>query len=173
MITHAAVGLSLGYVFAAKEMPPLYWGLSAGLGVLPDIDVVSFKLGIPYESPLGHRGFSHSLCCALVVTLPLAVLTAPVFAVSWLALWGMYFVMMATHAILDTFTNGGGGVALFAPFTWKRYFSPWRPVQVSPVGFGFFSKWGLHALLSEVVWIWTPGAAMLAAVVLYRFTVFA
>lgn len=32
---------------------------AALLAVLPDLDVISFGLGIPYGAKLGHRGFSH------------------------------------------------------------------------------------------------------------------
>jgi inner membrane protein len=39
------------------------------LAVLPDLDVLGFHAGIPYEHPLGHRGLSHSLLFALVVGL--------------------------------------------------------------------------------------------------------
>src|SRR5437667_359091 len=31
---------------------------------VPDADVGAFGLGIPYEHPLGHRGFTHSLLFA-------------------------------------------------------------------------------------------------------------
>ncbi|WP_374693704.1 metal-dependent hydrolase [Microbulbifer sp. TB1203] len=31
--------------------------VAAALSVLPDLDVVAFKFGIPYESQWGHRGF--------------------------------------------------------------------------------------------------------------------
>jgi hypothetical protein len=30
-------------------------------------------------------------------------------------------------------TDGGLGAAFFAPFDNKRYFLPWRPIQVSPI----------------------------------------
>ena len=39
------------------------------LAVLPDLDVLGFHAGIPYEHTLGHRGLSHSLLFALVVGL--------------------------------------------------------------------------------------------------------
>ncbi len=36
---------------------------------------------------------------------------------------------MAAHGILDTFTDYGDGVALFAPFSWLRFESEWKPFQ--------------------------------------------
>jgi inner membrane protein len=53
------------------------------------------------------------------------------------------------------------GIAFFSPFDDRRYFLPWRPVRVSPIGLRVFSRWGMHALLSEIVWIWLPLAALL------------
>jgi inner membrane protein len=48
-------------------------------------------------------------------------------------------------------------VAAFAPFDNTRYFLPWRPIQVSPVGAGaFLSEWGWRILKSEAVWIGIP-----------------
>ena len=66
--------------------------------------------------------------------------------------------------MLDALTDGGLGVAFFAPFSARRYFLPWRPVAVSPIGMGFFSERGLEVLGSEVVWVWLPSVALVAAV---------
>jgi inner membrane protein len=56
-------------------------------------------------------------------------------------------------------TNGGLGVAFFAPFQNDRYFFPWRPIQVSPIGVAsFFSEWGLRVVRSELQWVWLPSA---------------
>jgi inner membrane protein len=61
-----------------------------------------------------------------------------------------------SHPLLDMLTDGGLGVALFAPLTNERYFFPWRPVEVSPIGVGFFSRRGLDVIFSEIIWIWIP-----------------
>jgi inner membrane protein len=71
---------------------------------------------------------------------------------------------MASHGILDTFTNGGSGVALFAPFDLTRYVAPWRPLIVSPIAFAFFSQWGARVLLSELGWIWLPATLLVLLV---------
>jgi inner membrane protein len=57
-----------------------------------------------------------------------------------------FFLITASHGILDAFTNGGLGIALFSPFDNSRYFFPFRPIQVSPIGAGFFSMRGLRVL---------------------------
>jgi inner membrane protein len=149
-------------------MPPLYWGLAATLSMLPDLDVLAFYFGIPYGARFGHRGFSHSLFCAAVVGLIIALLTFDRFGLPWWLLWAFFSIVMASHGLLDAMTNGGMGIALLSPFDATRYFFPWRPVQVSLIGFGFFSRWGMRALLSEVVWIWIPTGVVVGAVLLYR-----
>ena len=163
-ITHAAVGLGLAELFAPAPMPLSFYGLSMALSVLPDIDVLAFNFGIPYGARFGHRGFSHSLLCALLVGLAAALATSALFGIPWWLLWGFFFVVTASHGVLDAMTNGGMGIALLAPFDATRYFFPWRPVQVSPLGLAFLSRWGLRALISELVWIWLPLGVLVVAV---------
>src|SRR6267378_8050335 len=47
-------------------------------------------------------------------------------------LWRFFFLATASHGLLDAMTNGGLGVAFFAPFCDTRYFLPWQPIVVSP-----------------------------------------
>jgi inner membrane protein len=80
-----------------------------------------------------------------------------------------FFVVTASHGVLDAMTNGGRGIAFFAPFDTTRYFFPWRPVRVSPISIrAFFSPWGLQILRSELVYIWLPITLLCAAVRIYR-----
>jgi hypothetical protein len=45
-------------------------------------------------------------------------------------------------------TDGGLGCALLWPISLTRYFAPWRPIPVAPIGFGFLSAgWGFVALV--------------------------
>lgn len=167
-LTHALVGLGAAEIYASRSLPASFYGLSVGLSLLPDLDVVSFRLGIPYQSRFGHRGFSHSLCCAVVVSLLIASCASSYFAQPWWQLGGFCLIVVIAHSLLDALTNGGGGIAFFSPFDDRRYFFPWRPVQVSPIGLAVFSRWGLRALLSEVVWIWLPLLLLVGVVVLRR-----
>jgi hypothetical protein len=48
-------------------------------------------------------------------------------------------------------TDGGLGCALFWPFDLTRYFAPWRPIQVAPIGLAFLSPYGAIVALSEIV----------------------
>ena len=58
-------------------------------------------------------------------------------------LWLSLFMATASHGVLDAMTDGGSGVAFLAPFDDTRYFLPWRPIPVSPIGVSrFFSGAG-------------------------------
>ena len=76
----------------------------------------------------------------------------------------------ASHGVLDALTNGGHGVAFFSPFVNTRYFFPWRPLGVSPMGISLFSDRGIQVVLSELVWIWLPCALLLVFLFFYQRT---
>jgi inner membrane protein len=171
IFTHAAAALAVGKVCAvAQKMPARFWLLSALCAVLPDADVVSFSFGVARGSMLGHRGLSHSLAFALLVALLVVGLafrrTAP-FSKGRLVLY--FFAVTASHGLLDALTDGGSGVAFFAPFDPTRYFFPWRPIEVSPISLDrFLSPRGMEVMKSEVVWVWVPAALAVALAWLYR-----
>jgi inner membrane protein len=172
------------HAIAATAVAPWYrtprgrfylWTAIAAM--LPDIDVIAFSFGIPYEAMFGHRGFTHSFFFAVLVGA----------AATWhllhrrgsdshrpgshphrLALFFWFTAVTASHGLLDALTNGGRGIAFFAPFSDHRYFFPWRPIQVSPIGVGFFSPRGLRVLASEAGWIWVPSAIIAVSARLFR-----
>jgi inner membrane protein len=43
------------------------------------------------------------------------------------------------------------GVALLWPFTTRRYFLPWQPIPVAPIGAALFSPSGLQVAAAELV----------------------
>jgi inner membrane protein len=166
-LTHAVAGLGVGALLAPPTVGWPYHLFTLGLGVLPDLDVLAFSFGVPYRAPLGHRGLFHSLFVAALVSLLVALAAALLLPVPWWALGPGFFAALASHTLLDALTDGGLGVALFWPLSRRRYFFPWRPIRVSPIGLAALSRWGLWALASEVLWIWLP----LALAVTLRFLV--
>lgn len=168
VFTHAFVAAAAGRAYAGRGAAPArLYALAALCAVLPDADVLAFLFRIPYGSMFGHRGFTHSLAFALLTAL--AVVAAcfrdrPRRA----SLVLFFFLATASHPALDMLTDGGLGVALFAPFSAERYFLPFRPVRVSPIGPGFFSERGLAVVLSELLWVWLPATAAAALSVLLR-----
>jgi inner membrane protein len=149
-IGHVAVGLAAARV----GQPPvrvraLTWAaLLIVVACLPDIDVLAFSLGIPYHAPFGHRGALHSLLCAAISGL-LAGLIALPLNLPALRLGLAIAIVMATHGLLDTLTDGGLGVALLWPFSDARYFAPWRPIPVAPIGRRLLEAPGLKLMLHE------------------------
>jgi inner membrane protein len=172
IFSHGIAALAIGRVFTSKPMPPRFWLASAACAVLPDIDVAGFAFGIHYGDMLGHRGLTHSLVFALLVSLATVALLfrdAQPYSGRWVNLLSYFFLVTMSHGILDALTNGGLGVAFFAPFDNTRYFFPWQPIQVSPIGLDFFSSGRAWAvLLSEVEWIWIPSVVAVAAAWLVR-----
>lgn len=122
--------------------------------IVPDLDVIAFKFGIPYEHMFGHRGFSHSFFFAVC----LGILMSLIFhRKERVKLAFFYGLVTATHPILDAMTTGGRGIAFLAPFSEERFFLPWRVIQVSPIHISrFFSEWGIAVLKSEFIYIWIP-----------------
>ena len=133
--------------------------LSILSAILPDLDVIAFKFGIPYEHMLGHRGLTHSILFAILWALALT------FSFGKLHKQLYFFVLFfstISHGILDAMTSGGRGVGFFIPFSDERYFFPFRGIRVSPIGIEkFFSEWGVQVILSELKFIFLPCALIL------------
>jgi membrane-bound metal-dependent hydrolase YbcI (DUF457 family) len=84
-------------------------------------------------------------------------------------LWLYFFLATASHGVLDAFTNGGLGVAFFAPFHNARYFFPVTPIEVSPISVrAFFTARGARVMASELIWIWLPAIGFAAATLWLR-----
>jgi len=153
-------------------MSAKFWWWSVACSILPDADAVGYFIGIPYGHLLGHRGLTHSLSFALVLSLVVVAScfgNVPARSARWWLLAAHFFLVTASHGILDAMTNGGLGIAFFAPFDDTRYFLPWRPVNVSPLEPQLFFSWyGVHVLISELVWIWAPVALIWGSVRLSR-----
>jgi inner membrane protein len=165
-ISHPAVVLALAPIF--RSVPRRLLWLGALCSVVPDVDAVGFWFGIPYGHPLGHRGLTHSFSFAALLAAALAVFASGPDTPR-LAVFGFLFCCGASHGVIDAMTDGGLGVAFFAPFTNSRYFLPWRPIRVSPIGIsGFLGRRGLDVLRTELVWIWLPSLAFGAAARLAR-----
>ena len=150
-IGHVAVGLAANRVQAAPAGVPrgLWAGLLVACALLPDVDVVAFRLEIPYSAPFGHRGASHSLFFAVLIT---GVIWAVCLAASLPTRVAITCgIVLATHGLLDTLTNGGLGIALLWPFSNQRYFAPWRPIPVAPIGLGILSSHGLRVMIVEAL----------------------
>ncbi len=172
VFSHAIAATAIGAVMVSGPSRARIWALGALCSMVPDLDVIPFRLGVPYHHMLGHRGLSHSLLFAAVLA---SVATALVrrkwsASASGPGLWAFFFVTTASHGVLDAMTTGGFGVAFFAPFSDARYFLPWRPIVVSPISVRkFFSHDGMMRMWSELGWVWLPAMTVfLAGLALHR-----
>jgi inner membrane protein len=170
--SHAFVAVALGTVYARQRMPWQFWAVSIVCAVLPDADVIGFAWGVRYDALWGHRGLSHSLCFALLLSPGVVKLVWRHDATGswqWCTRVLYFSIVTASHGVLDAMTDGGRGIAFLAPFDTTRYFFPWRPVRVSPISIrAFFSAWGLQILGTEVVFIWLPTTLLCGVIHLYR-----
>jgi inner membrane protein len=163
IFSHPAVPLAIGVALGARVIPPRL--LLAGVAgcILPDLDVIAFRLGVPYQSAFAHRGFTHSIFFALLCGGLAAVFARKLHARPWIA-FAFISVATASHGLLDAFTTGGSGIAFFWPFGDARYFMPLQIILVSPIGLGFFSEYGAMVLWSELKWVWLPCSIVAAQI---------
>ncbi len=160
---HAFAAASLAAAITPGRWLPRVLVVAIICSVLPDADVLGFGVGIGYADVLGHRGLSHGVAFAAVTA---GIATLLCFrGAAWRGLRFriviFLFAISASHGLLDAMTNGGLGVAFFSPFDDTRYFLPYRPVEVSPIGIdSFFTVRSLRVLWTELVWIAFPWSGL-------------
>lgn len=154
IISHAAVPLALGLGLGEKRVPRILLLSGVLASMLPDADVVLFRVGATYNDVWSHRGFSHSLGFAILLGAIAALLlwrtVPPILA------FGFVGLSAASHGLLDMLTNGGHGIAFFWPLTDQRYFFDWRPIQVSPLAASRFATKAAAVAKTEMLSIWLP-----------------
>ena len=157
---HSIAVLAIGRFFPKTITSIKFWILGIACSVLPDGDVIGFKLGIPYEHMLGHRGLTHSLLFALLIGIFVTILfyrSTKLLSKQGISLVIFFTLCTASHGLLDAMTTGGLGVAFFAPIDNTRYFFSFRPIAVSPLSISqFFGEWGWRVIKSELVWVGIP-----------------
>lgn len=161
VITHSVIGLSASFGFDTRKKSIKFLFLSIACSILPDADIIGYHwLYIPSYDFYGHRGFLHSPFFAALFGVCIVCLFFRKEVISWNQWWKFFlyfFMLTASHGLLDAFTNGGNGIALLSPITNDRYFFPWTPIEVSPLGIrALFSRRGLEVLTSELLWVWAP-----------------
>jgi inner membrane protein len=117
-LTQIVLGAAVGEVVLGKKIGNRAQLIGAIAGTLPDLDILAtmyFKDDL--SELLIHRSYSHALFSHFILAFPFALLTWWMFGrkekyISWYWLW---FLCLATHAILDSFTTYG--TQLLLPFT--------------------------------------------------------
>lgn len=171
IFSHAFVAYGVNSTFTEHPHWKRCVFFSIVLSALPDADVLGFLMGVAYESPWGHRGATHSIVFSMMIAALVTVLFFRDYFQSkarLLAVFAILSLSAISHGVLDAFTNGGLGISFFWPFDDARYFFPYHPVQVSPIGISaFFSEYGLKVLLSELVFIILPTTAFIVVSKIY------
>ncbi len=165
ILGHSVVGYTITKV-ASKSNVKLLVFLAIASSILPDIDVLTFHFGIPYEAPLGHRGFTHSILFAVLWAIFLTFIFCKAHKKAFFL---VIFLSTISHGILDAMTTGGRGIGFFIPFDSERYFLPLRLIKVSPLNIShFFSEWGWQVILSEFKFVVIPCAIVLVILSLIK-----
>jgi membrane-bound metal-dependent hydrolase YbcI (DUF457 family) len=126
-----AVAYAMGKTLNPGWASTRFWVLTVLCCLLPDVDVLGLVMGIPYDHVLGHRGITHSMVFAIMVGIVMPRILTSGFSCSAYRYWILavyFFLVTLSHGLLDAFTDGGLGIAFFAPFDVTRYFFPWRPI---------------------------------------------
>ena len=157
IFSHPAAALALFPWFKQLRHSKSILLLGAALTIVPDLDVIGLRLGIPYGHMLGHRGLSHSIFFAAAFCALLIWVFYSRNNINKISLWLYLTASMISHGLFDGLTNGGLGVAYFSPISNQRYFLPWRPIEVSTLNINhFFEGQGLGVLKSEFLYLWPP-----------------
>lgn len=152
-IGHLAVGLVAARAAPApRRVSTAVWAvLLIVASYAPDLDVLAFSLGIPYGAPWGHRGAVHSPVFAVLCGAAIGLIAWRAWRLSFWRVATVFSVVMASHGLLDAFTDGGRGVALLWPWSDARFFAPLRPIPVAPIGAGMFSVRGAAVVAWEIL----------------------
>ena len=175
VFTHSLLGVAAGKIFGPEKFKKTkirFWILSFICPSLPDLDVIGFYLGIPYEHVMGHRGITHSLFFALIMAILITLIffrSEKISNKNNLLLVTYFPLIIASHGILDGFTNGGHGIAYFAPFINDRYFFSFNPLQVSTLSPKvFFTEQGFDVMKNEFIWLWLPTIIILIVIPIFN-----
>ncbi len=146
-IAHASIAVLASPLLEPRWRTRGVIGLTALAAAAPDLDAIGRPFGYGDVDFLGgHRGLTHSLFAALVLAaIALAFVARAAAPRDRVRIALFVFCVVASHGLLDAFTTYGDGVAIFAPFSWYRWKSPWQP-------FG--------GLWSEMLALWVPAALM-------------
>src|ERR1041384_923419 len=156
VFSHAAIGF-----FAAKV--PNGAGKSSSrmtvaaiiLAAMPDADALFINI-VPYNSPFGHRGFTHSIFFAAVIGVLSALLFSKAHWAPERSFWflaSLFTIATASHGFFDAMTDGGLGVAFFAPLSLAPLATA-RGVRVIYWELGLFWTFGLAAFIWDRKAIW-------------------
>jgi len=126
-IGHALAGYLIGRVMPYSRRRPVWTivAVCSVLAVIPDLD---FLPGLLHGQPaLYHQGISHSLGCAIFVSVLAALLYGRGRAATTLG--GVFFLAYGSHLIMDMLgpdSRPPYGIPLFWPLSDQYYIAPFQ-----------------------------------------------
>jgi len=161
---HAVIGLVVADTAGGSKGGWKLGAAGAVCAALPDLDVLLMRhAGVAYHEPWGHRGVTHSLVFAAGLGVAAGWLLFRRGPVPWKRAALALALATATQGLLDAMTNGGLGVAFFAPISFERFFLPWTPIPVAPLSAeAMLTGRGYAILRWELLWLVFPAIAAVA-----------
>jgi inner membrane protein len=120
-ITHFAAGACMGELIAGRRIGKKAMVVGGLAQLVPDVDFIFGMWMSPAANALAHRGFTHSILFAILVTPILAWAQRRWWgdkAISFHYWVGFLGVQVVTHLFLDAFNAYGTG--WFEPFSHRR-----------------------------------------------------
>jgi inner membrane protein len=162
-VAHLAAGALCGALYARKTdtNPAVAVPAFAALALAPDLDFFALWAD-PAGTALEHRAMTHALSFAAVAGGLLGaiagaggrrVLTAALCAAA-----------LASHGLLDAFTNNGPGPQLLWPFTDAHVRFPWHPIPGTQSFQEYFTLAGVPVMVIEALMcapLWAATALLL------------
>src|SRR5262249_49880290 len=107
LFTHAVAACGISACFYKSTVPRRVWIIGTACSLLPDVDVIGFRLGIRCADFWGHRGFTHSLLFAALLAAIITVgFRRGVAGMQLLLVWAYFFLVTVSHGFLDAMTDG-------------------------------------------------------------------
>ena len=162
-ITQIALGAAVGEAVGGRKSGKKAMGYGALAGLLPDLDILLAPFFHPAHQLIVHRGVTHSLLFAVVLS-PLFALGVKQLHkgdVASLKRWTLlFFLSLATHSLLDIATIYGTG--FFEPFSQSRLatgtISVVDPLYTLPLLvtliaslIGYRKKWARHLIFIGLI----------------------
>jgi len=102
--SHGLVAIAIGKLLRMSPVSIRFVVLSIFCSVIPDIDIIGYRMGIDYGDLFGHRGITHSLAFAVVFSVAVVRLGFPAvkfFSGGWWVFIFHFFLVTASHGVLD------------------------------------------------------------------------
>jgi inner membrane protein len=171
VMSHAVAAAALYTGFPKQAIPRKVMLLGIACSMAPDIDVIGPRFGLQPGDLLDHRGITHSIIfAAALASIAFVAVRSSLTPAAKRSLALIYlFLATVSHGLLDAMTDRTGlGIPFFWPLDSTRYFFPFTPIAMSPIGTHFFSERGLAVLLSEFQWVWIPSLVFAVAAISCR-----